>query len=146
MEISFCDTLNWIPVFYPQGALWRQSQALYKPILCWIIKLVSIIYWRYYISFSFKNTLNNTGEKHIINFMGLPVVLVNFFCNFRKKGSRPKWTIYKHESEKNKKCLRVGNFGILSVVLVTLFYYERPKITWPKLQRAEKLIIMLKNS
>ena len=28
----------------------------------------------------------------------------------------PKWTIYKHVSNKNKKYLSVGNFGILSVV------------------------------
>ena len=37
------------------------------------------------------------------------------FCNFRKKVPRPKWTIYKHKSDKNKKCVSVGNFKILSV-------------------------------
>ena len=41
-----------------------------------------------------------------------------YFCNFRKKGPRPKWTIYKHVSDNSKKCLSVGNFGILSVVVV----------------------------
>ena len=25
----------------------------------------------------------------------------NYFCDFQKKGPRPKWTIYKHESHKN---------------------------------------------
>ena len=24
-----------------------------------------------------------------------------------------RWTLYKHESDKNKKCLSVGNFGIV---------------------------------
>ena len=38
------------------------------------------------------------------------------FYDFLKKGSRPKWIIYMHESDKSKKCLSVGNFGILSVV------------------------------
>ena len=33
-----------------------------------------------------------------------------------KKGPRHKWTIYKHESDQNNKCLSVGNFGILSVI------------------------------
>ena len=32
---------------------------------------------------------------------------------YRKKNHRPKWTIYKHELDKNKKCLSVDNFGIL---------------------------------
>ena len=40
----------------------------------------------------------------------------NNFCVSRKKGPRPKWTIYKHESDKNKKCLSVDNSGILFVV------------------------------
>ena len=38
------------------------------------------------------------------------------FLQLPKKGLRPKWTIYKHVSDKSKKCLSVGNFGILSVV------------------------------
>ena len=40
------------------------------------------------------------------------------FATSRKKDSRPKWAIYKHESDKNKKCLSVSNFGILSVVVI----------------------------
>ena len=39
------------------------------------------------------------------------------FAISRRKGPRPKWTIHKHESDKIKKCLSVGNFGILSVVI-----------------------------
>ena len=35
---------------------------------------------------------------------------------FPKKGPRLKWIIYKHVSEKFKKCLSVGNSGILTVV------------------------------
>ena len=41
---------------------------------------------------------------------------MTFFCDFRKKGPRPKWTIYKHVSDNSKKCLSVGNSEILSVV------------------------------
>ena len=41
-----------------------------------------------------------------------------FLCDFLKKGPNPKWTIYKHVSDKSKKCLSVGNSGILSVVVV----------------------------
>ena len=32
-----------------------------------------------------------------------------------EKGPIPKWTIYKHVSDKNKKCMSVGNFGWNSV-------------------------------
>ena len=31
----------------------------------------------------------------------------HFFYKFQKKGPRPKWTIYKHESDKKEKCLSV---------------------------------------
>ena len=31
---------------------------------------------------------------------------------------RPKWTFYKHVSDNSNKCLSVGNFGILFVVVV----------------------------
>ena len=37
------------------------------------------------------------------------------FCDFQKKGPRPKWTIYKNESAKIRNVVSVGNFGILSV-------------------------------
>ena len=43
---------------------------------------------------------------------------VDNFCNFRKNGPRPRWTIYKHVSENTKKCLSVGNSGILSVIVI----------------------------
>ena len=42
----------------------------------------------------------------------------HYFCDYLKKGSRPKLTIYKHESDKSKKCLSVSNFGILFSVVV----------------------------
>ena len=35
-----------------------------------------------------------------------------------RKCPRPKWTIYKHVSDKSKKYMSVGNSGILSVVVV----------------------------
>ena len=42
-------------------------------------------------------------------------------CDFRKKGPRPKWTKYKHVSDKSKKYLSVGNSGALSAVGVCVF-------------------------
>ena len=36
--------------------------------------------------------------------------------DYKLKGPRPKWTVYKHISDKFKKCLSVGNSGILLVV------------------------------
>ena len=36
--------------------------------------------------------------------------------SIRQKGPIPKWTIQKHQSDKNQKCLYISNFGILSVV------------------------------
>ena len=35
---------------------------------------------------------------------------------FRKKGPRSKWTIYKHDSDKNENYMYVGSLGTLSVV------------------------------
>ena len=46
----------------------------------------------------------------------LKTLCSHYFCNFRKKGPRPKWTIYKHLSDNSKKCLSIGNFRILYVV------------------------------
>ena len=39
------------------------------------------------------------------------------FAASRKKDSRPKWTIEKHELNKNIKYMSVGNFGILSTIV-----------------------------
>ena len=41
-----------------------------------------------------------------------------YFCGFLKKGLRPKWTIYQHESHKSIKCLSVGYFGIIFAVVI----------------------------
>ena len=50
-------------------------------------------------------------------FCGLSVLIIfYFFCDFQ---IRPKWTTYKHESDKNKKFLSVFNFGILSIIVNT---------------------------
>ena len=35
------------------------------------------------------------------------------FATYGKKTPGPKWTIYKHKSDKDKKCLSNGNFRIL---------------------------------
>ena len=61
-----------------------------------------------------KNLKDSLWFIFIINLCRL------FFCNFRKKGPRPKWTIYKHVSDNSKKCLSVGNSGILFVVVCHL--------------------------
>ena len=61
--------------------------------------------------------MNFRWEKFWFTFI---VNLCRFFCNFRKKGRRPKWTIYKHVSDKSKKWLSVDNSGILSVVVICL--------------------------
>ena len=60
--------------------------------------------------------------KWIISFLS---ILLNAYYvpnvfDFQKKDPIPKWTIYKYESDKNKKCLYVGNFGILPVVVLYL--------------------------
>ena len=39
----------------------------------------------------------------------------HYFCNYRKRDPRPKWTTNKHISDNSKKCLSVGNSGIPSV-------------------------------
>ena len=44
------------------------------------------------------------------------VNLCSYFFTTSEKSPRSKWTIYKHESDKNKKLLSVGYFGILSVI------------------------------
>ena len=38
-------------------------------------------------------------------------------CSHRKKDPRFTWTLYKHDLDKNKKCLFVGNFRIVSVIV-----------------------------
>ena len=53
--------------------------------------------------------------------MGQKIVSVNrfwvtIFASSGKKDPRPKWTIYRHVSEKNRKYVSVGNFGTVSVV------------------------------
>ena len=63
-----------------------------------------------------------------MTYRALELILVYFynkpmwtiFCNFRKKDPRTKWTIYKHVLDNYKKCLSVGNSGILSVVVVVV--------------------------
>ena len=60
---------------------------------------------------------SNMNQKFMDFFLGyLPSYMFPIFCNFWKKDPRSKWTIYKYDSEKSKKCLSVTNFGILSVV------------------------------
>ena len=46
-----------------------------------------------------------------------------YFCDFRKKGLRPKWTIYKNQSDNNRKCLS-DNFRILSIMCVSVAHLQ----------------------
>ena len=47
------------------------------------VESIFIIYWRYYcIAFLSKNTFNNTEEKDMIHFIGLPVVFVKYFQTY----------------------------------------------------------------
>ena len=43
----------------------------------------------------------------------------HYFRDIQKKGPKPKLFVWKHESD--KKYLSVGNFGILSVVVIICF-------------------------
>ena len=44
MEISFCDTLNWIPIIYPQGDPLEAVPGSKNQFYLELQKLVSIIY------------------------------------------------------------------------------------------------------
>ena len=63
-------------------------------------------------------------NRHLIYFLiTFQVALCShYFYNFRKKGPRYKWTIYKYILDNSKKCLSVGKVGILSVVVVRSLY------------------------
>ena len=43
----------------------------------------------------------------LVYFWNKPTYVDNFIAIFEKKGPRPKWTIFKHVSDKSKKCLSV---------------------------------------
>ena len=65
------------------------------------------------------------GKRMLVNqcvFSSLPKYVSTIFVTFRKKGPRPKWTIYKRDSDKNEKCLSVCNFEILSVTHPKAYY------------------------
>ena len=56
--------------------------------------------------------------------------MFSLFLRLLEKGPRFKWALYKHESDKNYKCLSVGNFVILSASLTRLqpkTVYEEPR-------------------
>ena len=59
-----------------------------------------------------------SGPKDLFCFTFQVNLFSHYFSSFRKKGLRPKYTIYKHESDKNTKCLSVSNFRILSFVII----------------------------
>ena len=48
------------------------------PINQFYVESILIIYGKHYIAFLSKNIINDTGEKHIIHFMDLPVVFYAF--------------------------------------------------------------------
>ena len=75
-----------------------------------------------------KNLIDFFDEKWRISFFCVNCVVYGFYfsvnlCYYSgKKIPRPKWTIYKYESDKNK-CLSVGNFGILFFFFVIISIY-----------------------
>ena len=60
------------------------------------------------------NVLGRSNLLVHINF-----VVPTIFATSGKK-TRPKWAIYKYVLDNSKKCLSVGNFGILSVVCLSV--------------------------
>ena len=72
--------------------------------------------------FKLKNLIWKSYNTYYLPlFLGytFPIILCShYFRDIQKKGRRPKWTIYKHVSDKNKTCLSADNFGILSVVVI----------------------------
>ena len=81
--------------------------------------------WKIYIIFVLDYfwipQSNNACYKKAMFRVNFQVTICfNYFCNFRKKGPRSKWTIFKDVSDNSKKCLCVGNFRILSVVVDSL--------------------------
>ena len=80
----------------------------YLPLLHQLMWVLSCQHIRYDY-----NLLNN---EYFLIFCFLRIFVPTIFATSRKKGPRPKWTIYKHISDKSKKSLSVGNFGIPSVI------------------------------
>ena len=58
-----------------------------------------------------KNNFRNVGYFSV-------TLCSHYSCNYRKKGPRPKWTIYKHVSDNSKKCFLsiISEFCLLFVV------------------------------
>ena len=59
-----------------------------------------------------------------------------------KRSYRPKWNIYNHFLDNSKKCLSVGNSGILSVVVVVVVCVIAPACT--SLCRGRKYLIKVR--
>ena len=68
--------------------------------------------------FGLKQVWQFCRIRFLVYFSSRP--MLPLFCNFRKKGPRPKWSICKHESDENKKCLYlsvVSKFCLVSIVV-----------------------------
>ena len=87
---------------------------------------------RHFLSLLFRYYAQNTKKSHIFSFGGFS------FATFIKKnnGPRAKWTIHKHELDKNKKLLSVGNFRILSANFSEF---------WKKINRIPFIILVYAN-
>ena len=59
---------------------------------------------------------NHDNQYHHFWFIFQVILCSHYNCDFWRNGSRPKLTIYKRVSDNYKKCLSIGNFGILYVV------------------------------
>ena len=81
--------------------------------------------WRAFVfgNICFHQTSASYGTPFdIIEFELLFQVTLYSHFELPEKGPRPKVSIYKHISDNSKKCLAVGNFGILSVCRASATY------------------------
>ena len=61
-------------------------------------------------------SVNNSGI--LCNHLWFINLVPTIVASSGKKGLRPKWTICKSTNQKNIRNMTVGNFGILSVIIV----------------------------
>ena len=96
------------PIFYSVHDFWR---GLLRSSWFWDIRYIPPGVPYYWVSPFLWNF-------EVFWFIFIINLCRQFFCDFRMKGHRSKWTIYKHVSDNSRKCLSVGNSGILSIVVV----------------------------
>ena len=113
-------------------AIFSHFLSVFSLVIAVFSLLVSLI-WAFFVVLG--------RSKLVLIILNILVYSLEKLCShyqkkhFQKRGLRPKWTIYKHESYKNKKYLSVGNLGILSVVIVCLYrvYSLHLLMQWPEI-------------